>query len=158
MCMVDDGDGWEVCRVEQRRAAKAHRCDECSRTIEPGENYEWLTGLFDGSWSTYRTCQHCKAVATWLKVVCGGYLSGGVYEDLYEHWNEGYVSMWLGRAILGMRWGWCRRGSTEMMKPLPEITSLDEAMRFMDRWGKSQLALRLRPQKFQTDAEAEAAL
>lgn len=47
--------------VATPRARKAHRCDECRRTIEPGETYQRITGKWDGDIATYNRCAHCHA-------------------------------------------------------------------------------------------------
>jgi len=91
MCMIDNAEPWTVFRSETRRAAKVHKCHECSRPIEVGEQHEYATGLIDGTWLTMRTCAHCTEARRWLLVVCNGYLFGGVWEDLLEHWDEGVL-------------------------------------------------------------------
>ena len=39
-------------------AQKAHRCDDCGRTIDPGEKYQRGVGL-DGTAWTWKRCDHC---------------------------------------------------------------------------------------------------
>jgi hypothetical protein len=122
MCMVDYGDGWKVFRAEQRTARKEYRCYECNRVIEPGERYEFATGITnDGydKWSVMHTCAHCQAgPCRWLNRVCGGYLYGGVYEDLDEHRFEPDVrDMALYRALIGMKRKWRKRDGTLMAVP-----------------------------------------
>jgi hypothetical protein len=106
VCAIDDAEPWDVYRVSVRTARKAHRCTECGRPIAVGESYRFLTGLLDGRWSTYRTCAHCLAAGEWLDVMCGGYLLGGLAEELREHWESGYQAMDFARLIAGLRWSW----------------------------------------------------
>lgn len=106
MCAIEGAEPWDFVHDEQRTARKTHRCYECDRAIHPGERYHILTGLYDGRWSTERTCKHCAAAGVWMQRVCGGYLTGGLLEELVEHWHEGYRSIGLGRLIAGIRHRW----------------------------------------------------
>lgn len=115
-----DGEPMYPCNVTTPRAVKAHKCGECRRTIQPGEQYEVTSGAYDGNWETYKTCQHCLSVRKWLSKVCNGWIFTMVGEDLLEHFREGY-GLWLGRAYIGIKKGWKRRDGSPM-KPmaLPE--------------------------------------
>ncbi len=42
-----------------RRARKAWECCECCETIQPGDLYEHMRGLYEDEWDTYRTCARC---------------------------------------------------------------------------------------------------
>ncbi len=105
MCMIDGCDSWDFFSDSTKRARIEHTCDECSRTITPGEVYERAVGMMDDRWSTFKTCPHCLVTRTWLVETCSGWLFEGVLIELEEHWDEDwtYHSMWLGRAILSMR-------------------------------------------------------
>lgn len=129
MCMigtVDSSNGWVRGGPVMRTARKTHRCDECSRDINPGERYECASGLMDTEGNVYsytcKTCAHCLAARTWLYMVCRGALYEGVLEDLIEHWDEGppYRTMTLGRLIVGMRRHWRTRCGNQMPVPDPE--------------------------------------
>lgn len=106
MCAVEDAEPWDFCHGETRTARKPHRCVECGRGITPGERYEHFTGVMDGQWSKWRWCQHCEAVAAWMRTVCGGYLIGDLRDEMREHWHEGFVEVAFGRLIAGIRWQW----------------------------------------------------
>lgn len=84
MCMYGE-DEWDVFHSTERRAAKDHRCVECGRSIARGERYTYASGLFDGHWSTYRTCAQCEAAKGWLVAVCSGYFFEMTVEDLRNH-------------------------------------------------------------------------
>lgn len=105
MCMIDGADEWTVFRSETRRAAKSHKCYECGRSVESGESYEYATGLLDGRWLTMHTCAQCVELKRWLTTVCNGYLFGGVWEDIEQHWSDDwlYRSLAFGRIVVHMR-------------------------------------------------------
>ncbi len=121
MCAIDDGEPWQVGGFpEMRKARKPHGCCECGRRIEPGEQYEYVAGKIDGDFRQWKTCAHCCMAGSWLTEECNGHLFGGIAEELHEHWGYGNAvrSVWLARAIVGMRRQWrTRRGA--LMKPLP---------------------------------------
>lgn len=85
MCMIDDADPWDVYRDEWRRAAKSYRCDECLRTIDKGERYQFATGLLWGTWDTFHACEQCVEARRWLEVVCNGWLWHATVDDLANH-------------------------------------------------------------------------
>lgn len=58
MCFTDF-DAPTVSSSSRPRARKAHRCYECSGTIAVGERHECFRGLWEGHWSTIRTCSAC---------------------------------------------------------------------------------------------------
>lgn len=106
MCMIDYGERAAVWDQIIRKARKSHLCCECHRTIEKGEKYEYISSLFDGSWDHYHLCAHCSSASRWLSKHCGGYLIGGILDDLQEHWEENYRKDHLGRLIVGMARKW----------------------------------------------------
>lgn len=108
MCLIDDGDGRAtVLSAAWRRARKAHRCSECARTIGAGERYHHEATLYEGEFEIYRTCAHCMRVRAWLLGHCGGWLYGGLWEDISEH-DEVRARILAG----GMRRKWTRRDGT----------------------------------------------
>ena len=116
MCRIDHGEMISVLSEGQRRAKKAHKCGECGRTIEPGETYESVSGIYDGSFDTYKTCLQCCSVRKWLANVCAGWVYSEVLEEIEEHFYEGY-GMWLGRAAVSMRRKW-RKFDGSLMLPM----------------------------------------
>ena len=89
MCMADLADEfYTLARSMMRTARKAHKCFECNRTIEPGEQYEYMTGLYHDHWDTFRTCAHCLAGRVFIERECHGWLYGAVLDDIIEHWEE----------------------------------------------------------------------
>ena len=88
MCMADDADRSTPLGELYPRARKAHQCGECFRTIEPGEKYIVHKTLFEGSVSSQKLCSHCDVAREWLGDNCGGWLYGGVWEDIDDHVDE----------------------------------------------------------------------
>lgn len=120
MCMVDYSERVTVLSDTKPVARKAHTCGECYRDIKPGEQYERMTGIYDGQLDTYKTCLQCVSVREWLSQVCNGWIYSMVGEDLLEHFREGY-GIWLARAYLGVRDKWQRRdGTLRSPMKLPE--------------------------------------
>lgn len=63
MCDCDIGEA-PACYTERiRTARKDHRCSECRRRIRAGEKYKYVSGIWDGYPSSYKTCSRCQ-VAT----------------------------------------------------------------------------------------------
>ncbi len=59
------------------KARKEHRCVECSRVIPVGYTHERVNILYEGQWSTYRTCRLCVAVAAdFFSPECGRMVCG----------------------------------------------------------------------------------
>ena len=80
-----DWDPATLYNVQTRKAAKDHKCDECGGTIRKGENYEYVTGLWEGQWSTFRTCPDCIPIRCDIANGpggCGGWAHGAMLEDL----------------------------------------------------------------------------
>ena len=63
-CKVDiDPDIGPDCHKEKIvTARKKHRCYECFQDIQPGEKYEYVSGIWDGDPQTYKTCLDCKSI------------------------------------------------------------------------------------------------
>ena len=115
--MIDAADRAEAYwESTVKRARQEHHCDECRRTIEPGESYQRTRAIWEGEPIVTKACGHCVAAREWLVRVCRGFVHSMVLEELREHWDhsELYRSWWLGRAIVGMRRKWRRKDGTLM--------------------------------------------
>lgn len=133
MCMIDDSDGPVTILGEPgwMKARKEHKCRECFRFIETGERYYREVYVFDGDFTTHRTCEHCKVVREWLVDECGGFLYGGIEEDAREHcWSRQY-KMDLYRAVVGMSKYWRRKDGSLLPVPKP-IKTTDEILSGID--------------------------
>jgi hypothetical protein len=71
-----------------RKARKVHKCEECWREIQPGEQYRIATWVNDGRVDSMKMCAHCRVASKWLSDNCGGFVYGGVWEDIEEHIEE----------------------------------------------------------------------
>lgn len=62
MCEMDDGECptvWSDSKV--KAAKKAHRCNSCGRTIQPGESYGKNFCVFDGHAASEKACAECDS-------------------------------------------------------------------------------------------------
>lgn len=59
---IDHNGGPECCTEKIRTARKTHVCNECLKDIQPGEQYEYVSGIWDGNPKAYKTCLDCKSV------------------------------------------------------------------------------------------------
>lgn len=126
MCAIDGAEGSTITIWHETtpRARKPWTCIECGRTIPPGEQYLRVAELYDGRWSTLRTCHHCDAAGEWLRAACGGYLAYGLAEELRDHWDEGYRSILMGKLILGIRDRW--HGGADPVPDLGRVRAVAE--------------------------------
>ncbi len=49
-------------KVIVRKARKFHRCIECNEMIIPGQQYEFVSALYDGKWFKAKTCLVCVRI------------------------------------------------------------------------------------------------
>ena len=91
------------------KARKRHACEECSGAILPGEQYESVTGLWEGYISTFKTCQRCVDLRTWVKnnVPCLCWAHGNTIEDCREAVEEAHYRA--PAETVGLRFGFLRR-------------------------------------------------
>ena len=121
MCV--DYDPPDVFRVNDRTAAKQHRCIECGRTIEPGETYRYAVGLSEGWWWKAKQCAQCAQASRWLSVVCSGFLYEDVLHELEDHVHEPYpiATVQLAKLVVLMRRNWQRNGA---LVPADDVCAL----------------------------------
>lgn len=122
--MIDDADDRvTVLRDNIRTARKEHTCHECFRTIRAGESYRNESYTFDGTAVTHKTCRHCDVVRDWLNGECGGFLYGGIEEDIQEHAESGYYPVQIKLMAVGMSRNWTtKRGALWRIPKLPQAT------------------------------------
>ena len=106
MCAVDDAEPLDLVSVANPTARSPHLCDECARTIKPGEKYQLVKGRCNEEWITHRSCRHCLRAGTWLQVMCGGYPMTMLLDELVEHNEEYPTSAVLGGLIASVRDKW----------------------------------------------------
>lgn len=79
------------------RARKAHTCCECRGGILPGERYQLITGVWEGSGSSYKTCLQCAALRSPLKKLTGCCTA---FHELYGELREACGQYKDGPALL----------------------------------------------------------
>ncbi len=85
------GDGL-ACTITPR-ARKPHRCEECGRTIQPGEIYERYAGTWEGSFFTNIACHQCAELRRAVNKV-DDYYSEGYYGGLSDWiWQRMWVEL-----------------------------------------------------------------
>lgn len=91
------------------KARKRHRCDECPDIILPGEHYENVSGLWDGNFSVWKTCERCHDLRQWVKnnVPCLCWAHGSTIDDCKEAINEAVFRA--PQETVGLRFGFLRR-------------------------------------------------
>ena len=83
-------DGATFIEEALRYARKQHRCFECGRTINPKEVYEHTRGMWEGSFSTYKTCLDCYSVRK--AMFKNGWVYGMIWEDVVTFLDQGSLS------------------------------------------------------------------
>lgn len=91
-CVCDYDPPTLYSATQVKAARKDHKCDECSRTIKPGESYDLVWGIWDGRSDTFKTCSHCIALRDWVKahIPCFCWAHGHIREDAIEA-AQGYA-------------------------------------------------------------------
>ncbi|MHC1701784.1 MAG: hypothetical protein AB9900_12585 [Humidesulfovibrio sp.] len=69
-----------------RTARKAHKCGECRETIQPGEQYRYESGIWDGEPASFKTCLDCLDLRN--QFCCQGWEYGRVREMIREEIDE----------------------------------------------------------------------
>jgi len=118
MCMIDGAEPVQMLSEGYRKARKEHKCSECRRPIRTGEAYYYERFKCEGDLNYHKTCAHCEVVRQWLSDECGGWVYGGVEEDIREHAQEGYGWPIL-RLTVAMHNNWLRRDGS--LRPVPAV-------------------------------------
>ncbi len=92
-------EGPDVYADVERRARKDHWCRECRREIRAGATYHAVSGLWDGSWSSFALCAGCAGLRA-LVFAHGHMVECIVFGELFEHIEEEGVAAILARAPL----------------------------------------------------------
>jgi hypothetical protein len=67
------------------KARATHQCEECWRTIHPGETYHRTAGSWEGDFFTIKACGHCCAFRKHISEA----------DDYYYECYFGGVSVWV---------------------------------------------------------------
>ncbi len=79
----DDGDSPDFYNQRVLTAAKTHKCTECREPILKGSQYERVDGVWEGYWTTHKTCMTCVEIRDHFS--CEGWIFGQLWEDLAEN-------------------------------------------------------------------------
>lgn len=80
VCIGGEGDPIQDYTIGLVTANCAVRCSECRRVISKGKEHERITGKYDGTRISWRTCMDCRNIATGLS--CDGRVHGTLWTDL----------------------------------------------------------------------------
>lgn len=131
--------GQEFNSTHRPKARTSHQCEECGRTIDPGERYERTAAVWEGDFFTNIACQHC-AVARVLVDEVDGYYNEGYYGGL-STWisdlSDDYSNDWVPNVRDGFYARW--RDASGELWPLPtaDVTAVQE--RLESRWSPTNL-------------------
>jgi hypothetical protein len=85
MCSLDDYETPDLYSQRTVKAKKEHKCSECGYTIQPGEQYEYVFGVWGGVPNTYKTCMRCIDLRASLSEYYEGcYGHTTLFDDYYE--------------------------------------------------------------------------
>jgi hypothetical protein len=99
----------DVYQATVRKARKEHSCDECGGKIISGDKYENVFGVWEGTSSTWKTCQHCRDIRTWVQnnVPCLCWAHGNTMQDCRDAVDEAAIRA--PEETKGLRFGFLRR-------------------------------------------------
>lgn len=83
---VEDEGGSEFIKETYPVARKEHRCTECSCTIGIGDKYAREEGVWDGKFTTYKTCFSCLSLRE--EFFCDGWIYTHLWQDISEFIND----------------------------------------------------------------------
>ena len=95
-CIYDPSGDYECAAIFEakvitaRKTKRPHVCCECNEVISPGEQYERISGLWEGEWSHFKTCMGCRAIRNDL-CACG-HIYGTLREVIREEMGFDYVT------------------------------------------------------------------
>jgi len=81
---IDHDCGSSCCKERIRTARKKHRCGECLKDINPGDKYEYVSGIWDGVPHSYKTCLDCKSVRD---VFFDGWSYTQIWDDFHDNFD-----------------------------------------------------------------------
>lgn len=105
-----DGDTPSFYQEDERKARKAHRCEECGEDIQAGTRYVHVVGKFDGRIDAWKFCAACWEIMGEFSE--GGRTFGITWDTFADEWNSGAhiqacinrVSTVAAKALLLRKW------------------------------------------------------
>lgn len=89
-CSIIDYERSDVYEDKIQKARKEHVCCECSGTIKVGDQYEYVKGLWEGTFSIYKTCIPCKSIRD--RYCPHGFLFGELRNSIFECLEFDYIT------------------------------------------------------------------
>lgn len=83
-CSCDDADVVTVLKSKTVKARKQHKCYECGKVINPGDQYHYLAGVSCGDMYRQHTCLFCRHVFEDLMSMGYCVHFGGLWETVGE--------------------------------------------------------------------------
>ena len=87
MSCICDTDEPTLFREQWRTARKAYKCCECGGVINTGDIYQDVTGIWNGRWHAYKTCERCADLRSALESA-GCVWFGGLREVYIEYLDQ----------------------------------------------------------------------
>jgi hypothetical protein len=69
-----------------RTARKRHRCCECAGWINPGDRYEYVSGIWDHQPGSHHTCVQCVQVRDWTIANLDRWDCAPCFTQLFDEW------------------------------------------------------------------------
>jgi hypothetical protein len=86
--MCGDCEWPAVFEEKHPTARKTHICCEWGASIDPGETYQLIKGLWDGDWCTFKTCAVCETIRTTAQTELDCIPYGNLYEEIGSEFEE----------------------------------------------------------------------
>lgn len=90
----------EVFSTTARKAAKQHKCCECGKTIETGEQYQYSSGIWDSRPYSYKQCINCHELMSAAVTREGQYCDEGPSFGMLRDWFGEFQC----RGFTGKEW------------------------------------------------------
>jgi methionyl-tRNA synthetase len=89
-CYCDLGETPRVYHAARPKARAAHQCDECGRTIHPGERYERVRAIWEDTPYLIKTCVYCLAMRDLLEAhaKCFCWMHHSLRDDIRDWLDE----------------------------------------------------------------------
>lgn len=88
-CYCDWDSTPSVHRKAWHKAKKEYKCCECGQAINAGQDYQKAVGVWEGNFSTYKSCERCADLREALSEI-----SCPTYKGLKEEYFN-YLDSWL---------------------------------------------------------------
>ncbi len=103
-----------VCSTESTPTARIrHRCCECDGVVEPGQQYQRITGVWEGAGQSFKTCLPCVSLraAYTAQVLEEGYWAsdfvpglGDLFADMFDSRELALLELELPRLDAACAW------------------------------------------------------